>query len=243
MAGHDDTTLGGPAPGFPATNSQFLEGLGDPSSRAGRASFEDLCRRYWKPIYCFVRLSGSPSNEDAKDLTQAFFAWLLNGDVLARYERERAPFRQYLKGVLRRFLSDARESAGRIKRGGAATFVPVDGDGPSLEELCADPKNADPTSAFDRAWLASLIDHAVGRLRERIRPDQFRVFQAHDLAPDADRPSYGDLASRFGISEDQVRRILSTLRGALREEMRAELRRQTTSPEDFDEEWHALRGL
>jgi DNA-directed RNA polymerase specialized sigma24 family protein len=143
--------------------------------------------------------------------------------------------------VLRRFLSDARESAGRIKRGGAATFVPA--DGPSLEELCADPRGADPASAFDRAWLVSLIDHAVGRLRQRIRPEQFRVFEAHDLAPDAERPSYASLASRFGLTEDQVRRLLSTLRGELREEMRAELRRQTGDDREFDEEWNALRGL
>ncbi len=243
MAGRDETSLGGPSPAFPATNSRFLEGLQDPAGPAGRATLEELCRRYWKPVYCFVRLSGSSSNEDAKDLTQAFFTWLLDGEVLARYQRDRAPFRQYLKGVLRRFLSDARESAGRIKRGGAATFVPANGDGPSLDELCADPRSADPGSAFDRAWLVALIDHAVGRLRERTRADQFRVFEAHDLAPDADRPSYAGLASRFGLTEDQVRRTLSTLRGALRDEMRAELRRQTERPEDFDEEWNALRGL
>ena len=238
MAGRDETTLGGPSPAFPATNTRFLEGLRDPTSPAGRATLEELCRRYWKPVYCFVRLSGTSSNEDAKDLTQAFFTWLLDGEVLARYQRDRAPFRQYLKGVLRRFLSDARESAGRIKRGGTATFVPADGDAPVLEDL-----TTDPGAAFDRAWLVALIDHSVGRLRQRTPADQFRVFEAHDLAPDADRPSYVGLASRFGLSEDQVRRILSTLRGALRDEMRAELRRQTERPEDFDEEWNALRGL
>jgi RNA polymerase sigma-70 factor (ECF subfamily) len=243
MARRDETSLGGLSPAFPATSSRFLEGLHDLSAPEGRASLEELCRRYWKPVYCFVRLFGSSSNEDAKDLTQGFFTWLLGGDVLARYERGRAPFRQYLKGVLRRYLSDARERAGRIKRGGGATFIPIDGDGPALEDLCEDPAGDGPDDAFDRAWLVALIDHAVERLRATLRPEPFRVFQEIDLAAGPDRPTYAEVAARLGLTEEQVKRSLAAARRALREEMEAEVRRHTQGPEDFEEEWNALRRL
>ncbi len=85
-----DTSLGGPHRGFPATTWGMVRQLADSSGSQRREGLEALCRRYWKPVYRYLRIGFAKSNDDAKDLTQAFFAWLLEGDVLERYRPDRA---------------------------------------------------------------------------------------------------------------------------------------------------------
>lgn len=220
----DDTHLGGPGRDFPRTTAGFLDTLG----------FETLCRRYWKPVYAFVRVSGATSNEDAKDLTQAFFLWLFEGELLARYERERASFRNYLKGILRRFLADQRKAAGRIKRGGDATLIPMDEVGDVAGE---------PDAVFDQSWMSVLMKGAIDAVKARYaadgRAEQIRVFEAHDLEGAG---SYADVAARLGLSESRVRDTLAAVRRAIRAEIHAELARQTSGPDELEEEWNALRG-
>lgn len=242
----DETSLGGLDREFPRTTGGFLEGLRRSSGPERQKALEELCRRYWKPVYCFVRLAWAKPNEDAKDLTQAFFAWLLSGEILDRYERERAPFRKFLKAIVRGFMSDHHKSLGRVKRGGDATFVRFEDGDRSLEGLLADPRMEDPERVFDQAWAMSLMRHALNRVKERLashgRETQYRVFEEHDLAGGAEPPSYADLAARLGLKESQVRDTLVVLRREVREEIRREILAQTESPEAFEEEWNAFLG-
>src|SRR5262252_4981622 len=101
--GTGETSLGGAGRDFPKTAGDMLSKVLDSSTGVRRAGFEDLSRRYWKPVYYYVRLAWAKTNEDAKDLSQAFFLWLTEGDTLRRYQPERASFRAYLKSLLKHF--------------------------------------------------------------------------------------------------------------------------------------------
>jgi len=113
-----DTSLGGDGDRFPETGGDIRSLLGQDPSR-----LELLCRRYWKPVYAYVRIAWSKGNEDAKDLTQAFFLWLMEGETLARYDAEKGGFRAYLKTLLKRFVGHEERALQRLKRGGDARIV------------------------------------------------------------------------------------------------------------------------
>ena len=232
-----ETSLGGPGKEFPRTTQGFLDGLGD------AAALETLGRRYWKPVYCFLRAAWSKSNEEAKDLCQHFFLWLLESKVLERYRSDRASFRTFLKLQLRGFVSDQHKAAGRWKRGGDVRFVGLGEGGESLEQFLRDSKAVDPETVFDRAWFMSVLAEAIDRVRNATPPDRFRVFEAYDLSSQPEGPTYAGVARELGIAESRVRDILAALRREIREEVRAELRRQTRATEDFEKEWNEFLGL
>jgi len=241
MADDLETTIGGAARDFPRTTLGLLDGLLRP---AGRESFEELCRRYWKPVYSLIRVGWRKSNDDAKDLTQQFFTWLFEAGVLRRYDSGRASFRTFVKALVRGFLADHHKALRREKRGGTARVLSLGRDDAPLERFLAAAEDGDPDRVFDQAWWMALVTHAVERVRERFagrgRLDRFRVFDAYDLADGPEAPSYRDVGTRLGLSESAVRDALHAVRREIREEIRAELLRQTCSPEDFEEEWHAL---
>jgi RNA polymerase sigma factor (sigma-70 family) len=208
---------------------------------------EKLSRRYWRPVYQFVRIAWAKSNDDAKDLTQAFFLWLLEGDeVLKKYEPERGGFRSYLKGLLRHFVADQHKALGRLKRGGGFKLFPLEDDLGSLKELIPDPKSKNPEQTFDHAWKKELLDAALERIRaQHIAEDravQFRVFEEYDLASADHRPTYGQLANRLGLKESDVRNHLFAVRERLRSEIQAELMQTVSGTEELQEEWNALFG-
>jgi RNA polymerase sigma-70 factor (ECF subfamily) len=241
-----ETSLGGSARDFPKTAGDLLSKMRDPSTGVRRAGFEELSRRYWKPVYYYVRLAWAKTNEDAKDLSQAFFLWLLEGDSIARYERERASFRTYLKLLLKRFVGHQEEAMSRLKRGGGIRIVPLDDGSAPLQEVISDPAGTDPERLFDKEWRAALIQNAVERVRKHWLSDdravKFRVFEMYDLTPPDRRPTYGEVAGAFGLKETDVRNHLFAVREAIRSEIRSELSEMTAGPEELAEEWNAFFG-
>ena len=94
--------------------------------RPGRqAAVERLCCTYWYPLYAYIRRAGYDI-EDAEDLTQGFFARLLEKDYLAQVDRQKGRFRSFLLACLRHFVADQRDCARAVKRGGRCTFVPME---------------------------------------------------------------------------------------------------------------------
>lgn len=230
-----DTSLGGSRKDFPKTAWELISG-------AGREGLEELCRRYWKPVYHYLRVGWARSNEDAKDLTQAFFLWLLEEEErVKRYEPGRAAFRTYLKSLLKHFVQDHDKAAHRLKRGGGVRLLDLDGP-----MALPDPKAADPEQAFDQAWLAELMGRAVDRVRERFRSSgreaQVRVFEEYGLSQDGERPTYAALAEKLGLKEGDVKNHLFAVREEIRKEIREELSRMTAGPRELEEEWNAFFG-
>lgn len=209
-----ETSIGGDCKEFPQTTAELL------------LSREDLCRRYWKPICHFLRVAWGKPLEDAKDLTQSFFLWLVEGDVLARFQPDRGSFRSFLKGCLRNFVRQQHTSLGRLKRGGGLHRVP-------LQEV------SDPGRAFDEEWRAGLMADAMERVRGRQAGRRFRVFEEYTF-PDGDRPTYAELGARHGVKATDIMNDLAAVREEIRSEVRSTLAGMVSGPQELEEEWHAF---
>ena len=179
-----DTTMGGPQGHFPSTRVSLLE-----AAAAGlpNQALESVIALYWKPVYRFIRFKFRQENEDAKDLTQSFFASALQRDFFARFDPSKASFRTYLRMAVERFAANQYAAANRQKRGGDVQFEPIDEQVAIAES---------PEQIFEREWQRQLFALALDDLRAHCEASgkqvQFAVFQAYDLAG-AVRPSYADL--------------------------------------------------
>ena len=243
MSKGGDTSLGGPAGAFPETHPDVVDHLKDWAADP-KSSLEEVCRRYWKPVYRYVRSAWAKSNEEAKDLTQAFFLWLLEGDALAQYAPERGSFRTFFRVLLRRFVGHREAAAERLKRGGGVRIL-SDQDLADLSSNPA-PASSDPDGDFDRAWAVQVLRYALLRVEAALlrhgRDDTWRLFAEHDLCGESKPPSYAELAERHGLAETQVRDRLAAVRREVRREMREELARLTTDEAGIQEEWKDLVG-
>jgi RNA polymerase sigma factor (sigma-70 family) len=237
MAG-DATELGGEGRDFPHTTAGLRDRLRNPDPAARQAVMDALASRYWKPVYHFLRLTYGKKNEEAKDLAQAFFLWLLERDVLLKFDPARSSFRTFLKGVLRNFAGNEHQALQRLKRGGAVKHVPLDA---ALFDAAG--AESDPEKAFDRVWMRDLVSRAVGRVKSRYETSRrllpFLVFEAYDLAP-GDPPSYAELAKRLGVKDSDVRNHLSEVRARVRDEVLQELRDLEGETDDSSVDWGAV---
>ncbi len=231
---------------FPATSWSLVQRLRDSDPAALRQGLESLCRRYWKPVYYFSRAAWSKTDDQAKDLTQDFFLWVLEGDALRRYSPEKGGFRKYLKSLLRHFEADRYDREHALKRGGGVKVLTLDGDLAPLASLLKDAAAPDPDRTFDLAWKEELLSRAIDRARQWFlssgRVLQFRAFEEYDLADGAKGPSYAEVAQRLGVKEGDVRNWLYDVRERVRTEIRLELTQTVSNVADLDDEWKTLFG-
>jgi len=240
---HDpDTDIRRGASTFPSTHWSIVAGARDPASPDARRSLERLIESYWRPIYLYVRTVWKSTNEDAKDLTQDFLSDLLEGRRLDGYEPERGRFRAYLKGALRHFLVDRSRGEHRIKRGGDRLRIPWE-----TAVLEATESAADPERLFDRAWGQSLLDRALEEVRLSLvsgdREIAWRAFDLYELQGcDSEKTSYGEVARRLGIPEQEVKSHLAYVRALAREAVRRHAAETVASEQDLSLELKELFG-
>jgi RNA polymerase sigma-70 factor (ECF subfamily) len=239
----EETQTGGPDKAFLETAHDLVAGLRGSDPQEYRAALERFGEAYWKPIYAYVRAAWAKGNEDAKDLTQAFFLWVAEGDALRRYDPTRGSFRGYLKVLLRSFVGHRETALARLKRGGGRAALSIEETGSGLEEILPDPKAVDAEEVFERTWRVTILQHAIRRLKSRYQAENrivpYLVFESYDLVPEADRPTYRDLAARHHLDEATVKRYLLELRDGLRAEVRAELVR-TGDESAIAQDWESL---
>lgn len=240
-----DTSLGGNVDRFPETQGDVRSVLGKPGPLAQRTHGELLCARYWRPVYAYIRIAWRKGNEESKDLTQAFFLWLLEGDALEKYDPARGGFRPFLKVLLKSFVGHEERALGRLKRGGHLNLVALDGESPALRDA-AEAATADPNQAFERVWLEQLLQDAVEAVRKRSLASgkdlRFRVYEEFTQPSKGDRPSYKELAARHRLKETDVENYLFQTREEIRTELRAALRESCENTEEFEDEWKRLFG-
>jgi len=228
-----DTTMGGPHGQFPSTQFSLLEAAGSGAALPNEA-LERVSALYWKPVYRFIRVKFRKNNEDAKDLTQSFFATALQRDFFARFDPEKASFRTYVRMAVERFAATEHAAANRQKRGGGIEFEPVE-DQPVAAES--------PEQVFEREWQRQLFALALDDLRAHCetcgKQVPFAVFEAYDLTG-GDRPSYVDLAARHGIAETSVTNYLAWARRMLRQFVTERLRGATAGDRDLRDEMRRL---
>jgi RNA polymerase sigma factor (sigma-70 family) len=211
-------------------------------------AFDALVGAYWKPVFKYVRLKWHASPEDAADLTQSFFLRAFEKSFFADFDPARARFRTYLRTCLDGFVSNARKADARLKRGGGVTVISID-VAEAERELRHQAANEveDFDESFHREWLRALFDAAALRLRDacaaRGRAHRYALFEQYDLAGEnSDRPTYGELARRFGLSATDVTNELAAARREFRRLVLESLREQCASDEEYEAESRALTG-
>jgi RNA polymerase sigma-70 factor (ECF subfamily) len=227
--------------------SLVIAAVKSPSPQS-RAALEELCGCYWYPVYAFVRRRGHQA-EDARDMTQEFFARLLEKDYLEAADRERGRFRTFLLTAVSHFLSNERERACAQKRGGGLTPLSLDFER-GEERYKNEP--ADPWTAekiFDRRWALTLLDQAVASLKQeylaagkRSLFDELKVF----LTGDSGAPPHEELAGRLEMSAGAIKVAVHRLRQKYREALRQRIAQTVAAEEDVESELQdllsALRG-
>jgi RNA polymerase sigma factor (sigma-70 family) len=245
----EDTDLGGAIRAFPATRHSAVRQAANPDPEVRKQAFEELVTAYWKPIYKYIRVKWNASNEDAKDLTQAFFARAMEKEFCQGYDPSRASFRTYLRVGVDGFIANQRKAAGRIKRGGGVPILSLDFDAAEGElRGTRVPAVGNPDDLFHREWVRSLFALAVDELRRDCeasgKQTHFQLFERYDLeGPDAPRkPTYSELGVEFGLSVTQVTNHLAAMRRYFRRLVVARIRATTGSDEEFREESRRLLG-
>ena len=222
--------------------SVVLEAQGE--SPAAQEALEKLCRTYWRPIYGFVRRQGI-GPEEAKDLTQGFFALLLERRDLNTVRQEKGRLRSYLLTSLKHFLTNEHNRATAIKRGEGQRLIPLEElrereriGFDSSETLAAD-------QIYQRRWALSVLDQALARLGDEYRaagPASAGLFNRlqKSLTDEPDRPSPADTAHEFGMTESAVRQASYRLRQRYRQVLREEIAHTVMLPGDIEDELRHL---
>lgn len=245
--GAKDTSIGEGGRSFPATSWSIVAGIQDSDDTTRGRALDSLCQRYWKPVYHYIRRAWSKSSEDAKDLTQGFFFWLLDGDALKRYEAGRGGFRTYLKVLLRGFSADEHDKIKALKRGGGVRWLRMDHEDSPLREVVPDSRAEKPEEALDRSWIREVLDRSLERLRQSYVAEgsekQFLALEEYVLVDDQEKRTYADVGRKLGMSESEIRNHLHAARIRLKAEIRAEVSQTVKSQEDLEVELKELFGF
>jgi RNA polymerase sigma factor (sigma-70 family) len=205
-------------------------------------ALEQLCRIYWYPLYVFVRRRGHNPHE-AEDLTQEFFARLLERQWLEGIQPEGGRFRSFLLTMLNRFLANEWDRAQARKRGGGQTFVSLDDLAPEDRFRNEPATRETPELAFDRAWAMTMLDRALTTLRQEALTDgrtlQFDLIHPF-LSREPGEGEYDRVATELGVSAGAVAVAVHRLRRRYREQVRQEVAETLADPEMLDEELRHL---
>lgn len=234
-----------PSPHFLTTRWSLVVAARDAEAPGSDAALEHLCRSYWYPLYVYVRRQGH-SPEDAQDLTQEFFARLLQKQWMHAAEPSRGRFRSFLLVALKRFLFNEWDRSRTLKRGGAVQHVPLDA-GDAEERFLKEPSvTATPERQFERRWALTLLDRAMATLKDEYAKDarqvEFDTLKDYLSAPRGSIP-YADISAALGVPPGTARAAVHHLRRRFGELFRAEVADTVSDPGDVQEEVRYLAGL
>jgi len=217
-----------------------LEAQGE--SPAAHEALEKLCRTYWRPIYGFVRRQGTGA-EDAEDLTQGFFALLLERKDLNTVRKEKGRLRSYLLTSVKNFVADESRHAMALKRGKGQRLIPFDDirEGQRIEAERCDRLAAD--QIYERRWALTVLEQVMARLREEYRnAGNVRFFEEMKkiLMDEPDRPSQAAIASEFDMTENAVKQAFYRFRQRYQTLLRDEIAHTVATPVDIEDELRHL---
>jgi DNA-directed RNA polymerase specialized sigma24 family protein len=215
---------------------------GDQDSQIARTALATLCEVYWYPVYAYLRRRVR-SVDEAQDLTQAFFARLIEKNYIAAAQQDRGRFRAYLLTAVKHFLANERQKTQAEKRGGGRTVLSLDvGEGERRYALePASDKTAE--ALFDQQWAVTLVNHVLDRLRDEFlqagKAPQFDALKTY-LAGRSAESTYEDAAAKLGMSAAAARVAVHRMRQRYRELLRQEIAQTVSTPADTDDEIRRL---
>ncbi len=227
---------------FVTTHWSVVLTAGRSDTTRSQAALERLCLAYWFPLYAYARRRGY-SVEDAQDLTQEFFARVLERHWLARADQAKGRFRTFLLTAMERFLANEWDKARALKRGGGLHKIPIQLDSAETRYGIEPADTRTPEQAFEYRWALTLLDEVVGQLEAEFRArDQADLFATLKPCLVGDRASqpYGNLAAKLGMEEGAVKVAVHRLRQRYRELLRAEIANTVDSPSEVEAEMQHL---
>jgi RNA polymerase sigma-70 factor (ECF subfamily) len=227
---------------FATTHWSLIVAARDGEVDQAQAALADLCRAYWYPLYAYVRRQGHSADE-AQDLTQEFFARLLEKDFLGNVDREKGKFRSFLLTACKHFLINERDRARAQKRGGGQSVLPLD-FGDAEARYGREPEHSmTPERLFERRWALALLEGVLRRLREEhVARGKDEVFdRLRDfLVGERQAGGYAQAAADLGLTEGAVKVLVHRLRQRYRELLREEIGRTVNDADHIDNEIREL---
>ncbi len=227
---------------FATTRWSLVAAAGRSASPQSDRALATLCEDYWFPLYAFVRREGY-SPHDAQDLTQEFFARLLQKNYLADADRRRGRFRSFLLASLKHFLSKERDRARAQKRGGGRAPLSLDFASAESRYRLEPADELTAERLFDRRWALTVLEQVLGRLRaESAAADKLPLFdqlKGFLTGRKGSRP-YSEVADELAMTEGAVKVAVHRLRRRYRELLKQEIAQTLTGPEELDDELRHL---
>lgn len=232
-------------PVFTSTHWSQVVTAADASSPRAAEALAQLCRTYWYPLYVFIRRQGVNAAE-AQDLTQGFFARLLEKNFIAAAVEEKGRFRSFLLVALKRFLINERERGHAQKRGGGQPLISLDDTEAEGRYRLEPVTGLTAERIYERRWAVALLDEVMLGLRREYAADgreqwfdALKVFLYDERSP----VSQAEIGRRFGASESAVKSAVHRLRARYRERLREEVANTVANPSQIDDELRYLLAV
>jgi RNA polymerase sigma factor (sigma-70 family) len=229
---------------FVTTHWSAVLRAGCVDSGSAREALNELCQTYWYPLYCFIRRQGHAPHE-AEDLTQGFFARLLEKNFVSDARQERGKFRSFLLTALKGFLANEWDRQHAQKRGGFQTAIEID-QAMAETRLDAELKQElTPEALFERQWALTMLERTMTQLREEyIDTGRAKLFEhlSACLTQEQSAASYAEIARELRLTEASVKQAAYRLRARYREILRGEIAKTVSSPQEIDGELRCLLG-
>lgn len=239
MFPHDDYSAAAAQPRhFATTQWSVILAAGDAGRANTREALAQLCETYWYPLYAYVRRR-SPTSHEAQDLTQAFFAHLLEKEALAKAQPERGRFRAFLLSACKNFLTNQWSKDQAAKRGGGMGAIRLDFEAGDSRYQFEPAHELTPELLFERQWVTTLLNQVLENLRSELaatgKEDHFVELKSA-LTGDAAADDYEAAGQKLGISAAAAKQAAYRLRKRYRELLRAEVGRTVSGEEEIDDE-------
>ncbi|MCP5516257.1 MAG: hypothetical protein H7A45_03250 [Verrucomicrobiales bacterium] len=230
---------------FPPTQWSLVSAVEANRGTVSQDALETLCRLYWKPVYHLIRSQARPG-EEAIDLTQGFFAHLVEQGLIGRADRRRGRFRSFLHGCVKRYLSGERDRMNTVKRGANWSRLGRDIEGVEEYLVLADQTEAPPDQSYDYACVLALMREALRLLElecaSRGRTPIFNALKPY-LQGDAAAPDHAETARKLGTTPGTISVTVHRMRHRYRILLRSVVARTLSDPLAVDEELQSLREI
>jgi RNA polymerase sigma-70 factor (ECF subfamily) len=230
---------------FATTRWSIVLAAGQGVSREARGALEYLCEAYWFPVYAYVRRHTAIA-EDAQDLTQGFFAHLLDKEAIGKAHPDRGRFRAFLLTALQNFLANERDKARAEKRGGGKAALSLDFDSGESRYQIEPSHELTPEKLFERRWVLTLLDQVLESLRRELADEgkepQFEQLKG-GIVGEMTSEGYEQAAATLGITAAAAKQGAYRLRKRYRELFRLEVARTVAEDAEVDDEIGRLLGI
>jgi RNA polymerase sigma-70 factor (ECF subfamily) len=236
---------GASSSGFQTTRWTLVQAAAINPTGDSRRALSTLCQTYWQPVYAFIRRNGYDP-DPSQDLTQGFFAMMLEKDFLIQADQKRGRFRSFLLTAVKHFLSNEWDRSHALKRGGVQVAVSFDLVEAEMWYLPSVVDNETPEKAFERQWAHSILEKVMASLRAdyvRAGKGEHFDFLSEFLNQDSDNVSYEELAGKMAMSAGALRMAVYRMRGRYRRLLREEITETVSAADEIDAEIRFLIAI